>query len=61
MEISGSNMANRLYGQKRMNDAEANRFTKRLGLPTGWLDVSRSVTDIPKRFNKMGFATVVSK
>jgi hypothetical protein len=48
MEISDSNMANRFYGQKRMNDAEANRFTERLGLPTGWLDVPRSVTDIPE-------------
>jgi hypothetical protein len=48
MGISGSNMANRLYGQKRMDDAEANRFTERLGLPTGWLDVPRSVTDIPE-------------
>src|SRR5471032_3529101 len=47
MEISDSNMANRFYGQKRMNDAEANRFTERLGLPTGWLDVPRSVTDVP--------------
>jgi hypothetical protein len=48
MEISNSNMDNRLYGQKRMDDAEANRFTEHLGLPTGWLDVSRSVTDIPE-------------
>src|SRR5471030_2423582 len=48
MEISDSNMANRFYGQKRMNDAEADRFTERLGLPTGWLDVPRSVTDIPE-------------
>jgi len=48
MEISESNMANRFYGQKRMNDAEANRFTERLGLPTGWLDVPRSVTAIPE-------------
>jgi hypothetical protein len=47
MEISGSNMANRFYGQKRMDDAEANRFTERLGLPTDWLDVPRLVTDIP--------------
>jgi hypothetical protein len=47
MEISDSNMANRFYGQKRMDDAEANRFTERLGLPTGWLDVPRLVTDIP--------------
>ncbi|WP_367619838.1 hypothetical protein [Caballeronia sp. SEWSISQ10-4 2] len=48
MEISDSNMANRFYGQKRMNDAEANRFTERLGLPTGWLDVPRSITDVPE-------------
>ncbi|SOE97661.1 hypothetical protein SAMN05414139_10810 [Burkholderia sp. D7] len=48
MEISDSNMANRFYGQKRMDDAEANRFTERLGLPTGWLNVPRSVTDIPE-------------
>jgi hypothetical protein len=48
MEISSSNMDNRLYGQKRMDEAEANRFTERLGLPTGWLDVPRSVTDIPE-------------
>ena len=48
MGISDSNMANRFYGQKRMDDAEANRFTERLGLPHGWLDVPRSVTDIPE-------------
>jgi len=48
MEISDSNMANRFYGQKRMDDAEANRFTERLGLPSGWLDVPRSITDIPE-------------
>jgi hypothetical protein len=48
MEISDSNMANRLYGQKRMDEAEANRFTEHLGLPTGWLDAPRSVTDIPE-------------
>jgi len=48
MEISESNMANRFYGQKRMDDTEANRFTERLGLPTGWLDVPRAVTDVPE-------------
>ncbi|WP_158937351.1 hypothetical protein [Burkholderia sp. S171] len=48
MEISGPNMANRFYGQKRIDDVEAKRFTDRLGLPTGWLDVPRSVTDIPE-------------
>src|SRR5882762_4398951 len=53
MEISDSNMANRLYGQKRMDDAEANRFTERLGLPTGWLDVPRSITDVPESVSDM--------
>jgi len=53
MEISDSNMANRFYGQKRMDDAEANRFTERLGLPTGWLDVPRSVTDIPESVSNL--------
>jgi hypothetical protein len=48
MEISGSNMAHRLHGQKRMDDAEAKRFTERLGLPIGWLDLPRSVPDIPE-------------
>jgi hypothetical protein len=48
MGISASNMANRYYGQKRIDDAEANRFTERLGLPTGWLDIPRTVTDIPE-------------
>ncbi|MFM0395166.1 hypothetical protein [Paraburkholderia phytofirmans] len=48
MNISASNLDNRLYGQKRMDDTEASRFTERLGLPTGWLDVPRSVTDIPE-------------
>ncbi|QIN68056.1 hypothetical protein SBC1_81030 (plasmid) [Caballeronia sp. SBC1] len=48
MDISASNMANRYYGQKRLDDAEANRFTERLGLPTGWLDIPRTVTDIPE-------------
>jgi hypothetical protein len=48
MEISDSNMANRLYGQKRLDDAEAHRFTERLGLSPGWLDTARSATDIPE-------------
>jgi hypothetical protein len=48
MSISASNLDNRLYGQKRMDDAEANRFTERLGLPTAWLDVPRSISDIPE-------------
>lgn len=48
MSISASNLDNRLYGQKRMDEAEASRFTERLGLPTAWLDIPRSVTDIPE-------------
>jgi hypothetical protein len=48
VSISASNLDNRLYGQKRMDDAEADRFTERLGLPTAWLDVPRSVRDIPE-------------
>jgi hypothetical protein len=37
----------RLHGQKRMDDAESKRFTDKLGLPTGWLDIPREPTDIP--------------
>ncbi|WP_244815359.1 hypothetical protein [Caballeronia sp. Lep1P3] len=48
MGISGSNMAHRLHGKKRMDGAEANRFTERLALPTGWLDTPRSEADIPE-------------
>jgi hypothetical protein len=48
IDISASNLDNRLYGQKRMDDAEAHRFTERLGLPSGWLDVPRAVADIPE-------------
>ena len=47
MELSGSNMAHRLHGQKRLDDTEANRFTERLGLPIGWLDIARTAADIP--------------
>ena len=48
MNISASNLDNRLYGQKRMDEAEARRFTDRLGMPVAWLDVSRTVADIPE-------------
>ena len=53
MGLSDSNMANRFYGQKRLDDAEANRFTERLGLPTGWFDVPRTETDIPKLVSEL--------
>jgi hypothetical protein len=48
MGLTGSNMAHRLHGKKRMDEAEANRFTERLGLPTGWLDQPRSEAEIPE-------------
>jgi hypothetical protein len=48
MGLTGSNMAHRLHGKKRMDDAEANRFTERLGLPTGWLNTPRSEAEIPE-------------
>ncbi|MDR5806336.1 hypothetical protein [Caballeronia sp. LZ001] len=48
MGLTGSNMAHRLHGKKRMDEAEANRFTDRLGLPTGWLDQPRSEAEIPE-------------
>ncbi|KQR78511.1 hypothetical protein ASG35_08760 [Burkholderia sp. Leaf177] len=53
MELSGSNMAHRLHGQKRLDDAEANRFTERLGLPIGWLDSARTAADIPASVTAM--------
>jgi hypothetical protein len=48
MGMSGSNMAHRLHGKKRLDEAEANRFTEKLGLPTGWLDEPRSEGEIPE-------------
>lgn len=48
MGMTGSNMAHRLHGKKRMDEAEANRFTERLGLPAGWLDQPRSEAEIPE-------------
>ncbi|MFM0140561.1 hypothetical protein PQQ62_31640 [Caballeronia grimmiae] len=48
MGLSGSNMAHRLHGKKRMDDAEAERFTERLGLPRGWLDAPRSEAEVPE-------------
>ncbi|CAB3807784.1 hypothetical protein LMG28688_06615 [Paraburkholderia caffeinitolerans] len=53
MELSGSNMAHRLHGKKRLDAVEANRFTERLGLPAGWLDTPRSEADIPASVSQM--------
>jgi hypothetical protein len=47
LDMSQSNMAHRLHGQKRKDDAESKRFTDKLGLPTGWLDIPSESTDIP--------------
>ncbi|CAB4051863.1 hypothetical protein LMG9964_05543 [Paraburkholderia phenoliruptrix] len=56
MAMSGSNMNHRLYGKKRMDNVEANRFTERLGLPTGWLDTPRSEAEIPESVSRMAYA-----
>ncbi|MPW24052.1 hypothetical protein GCT13_47265 [Paraburkholderia sp. CNPSo 3157] len=53
MAMSGSNMNHRLYGKKRMDSVEANRFTERLGLPVGWLDTPRSEAEIPESVARM--------
>lgn len=53
MEMSGSNMAHRLYGKKRLDSVEANRFTERLGLPAGWLDTPHSEADIPESVSRL--------
>ena len=53
MAMSGSNMAHRLHGKKRMDSIEANRFTERLGLPAGWLDTPRSEDEIPDSVSRL--------
>ncbi|WP_168787773.1 hypothetical protein [Paraburkholderia aromaticivorans] len=53
MAMSGSNMAHRLYGKKRLDSVGANRFTERLGLPTGWLDTRRSEAEIPESVSRL--------
>ena len=53
MEMSGFNIADRLHGKKRMDSAEANRFTERLGLPVGWLDSPRTEAEIPESVSRM--------
>lgn len=53
MALSGSNMAHRLHGKKRMDDVEASRFTERLGLPAGWLDTPRSDAEIPESVSRL--------
>jgi hypothetical protein len=53
MAMSESNMNHRLYGKKRMDTVEANRFTERLGLPAGWLDTPRSEAEIPESVSRM--------
>ena len=47
LNLSQSNMAHRLHGQKRMDDAETHRIIAALGLPTDWLDQPRESGDVP--------------
>ena len=47
LNLSQSNMAHRLHGKKRLDDAEAERMTAVLGLPSGWLDIPRKPADVP--------------
>ncbi|WP_449493633.1 hypothetical protein [Caballeronia sp. M23-90] len=47
LNLSQSNMAHRLHGKKRLDDAEAERMTAVLGLPSGWLDIPREAPDVP--------------
>ncbi|HKS71656.1 MAG TPA: hypothetical protein VJQ82_00585 [Terriglobales bacterium] len=53
MAMSGSNLAHRLHGKKRLDSVEANRFTERLGLPAGWLDTPRSDAEIPEPVSRL--------
>ncbi|MFM0498472.1 hypothetical protein [Paraburkholderia caledonica] len=53
MSMGKSNIAHRLYGKKRLDSVEANRFTERLGLPTGWLDTPRSEAEIPESVSNL--------
>ncbi|MFB9127097.1 hypothetical protein E2553_40060 [Paraburkholderia dipogonis] len=53
MAMSGSNMAHRLYGKKRLDGVEANRFTERLGLPAGWLDTPHLEAEIPESVSRL--------
>ncbi|MEI6002456.1 hypothetical protein H3V53_36655 [Paraburkholderia bengalensis] len=53
MDMTGFNIADRLYGKKRMDSVEANRFTERLGLPPGWLDTPRSEAEIPESVSRL--------
>ncbi|MFP3556773.1 hypothetical protein [Paraburkholderia hospita] len=53
MEMSGFNIADRLHGKKRMDSVETNRFTERLGLPSGWLDSPRTEAEIPESVSRM--------
>ena len=46
--LSQSNMAYRLHGKKRLDEAEAERITTVLGLPSGWLDMPRDPAEVPK-------------
>jgi hypothetical protein len=47
LNLSQSNIAHRLHGKKRLDDAESERITNVLDLPSGWLDTPRETVDVP--------------
>jgi len=47
LNLSQSNMAHRLHGKKRLDDAESERITNVLDLPSGWLDTPREAAEVP--------------
>lgn len=53
LNLSQSNIAHRLHGKKRLDDAESKRFTDVLGLPSGWLDTPREPADLPDAVNEI--------
>jgi hypothetical protein len=49
MGMSGANLSHRLKGLKKFDDAEAESFTSKLGLPHGWLDKPHTEKQIPSK------------
>jgi hypothetical protein len=47
LNLSQSNMAHRLHAKKRLDDAEAERITNVLDLPSDWLHTPRDAVDEP--------------
>ena len=49
MGMSGANLSHRLTGLKKFDDAEAENFTSKLGLPHGWLDTPHTEKQVPSK------------